>query len=1811
MITNVNIFAPSNIASAENSTFEYVGQDSLFITTPETETGIDDPTASDGKTARKTVLETNSWDFQLRMNNGIFTNDANGNTTGTSPLVSWRPYELYARVKVDFNEENAIGDAFKAGIYSITTGKLRTDELSVPLSSLHANEWTDIKIGTYYPSLVDYEMAYLAPSNGMNHIISTISVDKFYFKEAPLGEPSITFDPISQNTPIGENGGTLTTSVKTIFIPDGEHLDIQVFNSSNELQSFAIQSDAVANNAASFTIQVPPSTASGTYTIEVGYGNTTKATTTFDIAVPELPIEVFDALSVNNTDRKAGNRLNYLNTSIDGRWWEATSELVFAGDEGDSYMTSKAEGDTYYPLAQVSYTPTKALTSIEYDIQFGNMSSGWMALGYTKDLNFHWFTGQLWVLLTPSGLYQVYTDGANKLLASGQAQIDANGYTHVKLDYDAVTKTSSLWINGIRYENKISVGDAPLEIHAAGFMMIGQTAYGQKVKNFTVRGESEVVPPLYPDDIVKPVPSDFPIGVFDAAQLMNGKKTKFKQIIMDLQSRGLNAIMLAGGNAEKDDDLLEVSDKFGLDVMYGPHVQTYPWLFDREAPSDKETARNLLAPVVEVLKKHPSVKVINVSDEPELYMMEKHVTAAQVIHELAPGMKVSAPLGGFDRSGPIASAYDQDIFIIDPYPAAKFNPPGDFTMNGVGYGGWDFVSYIREQTKYRTEDTPLWIIMQTHAYDAGLFSLREPLPAEVREQQWLAIGEGATGIFWFIYSTMESWIGLSENEVLFDEVGHLAGRLNPLRETLLGAKKEQDRFTATATGTAQPYVSTLVEKQGNKRYVVAVNTDALSSQKLTIDSNQFKGQLKDLETGQLYTIGESAIELRAGDGKVFEVIPTTVYSEPTVAITSVQSGTTVQAGSQLGLVANAAASEGIAKVTYYANGQEIASSTAAPYPVNWTVNRSGGLSITAVATSTKGVETTSSPVELMVTGPDNLIRNASFEGTVANGLPADWEVDEQVTATLDKTVYRTGGTALKLSGNVTDKVVLKQHVALHPNTEYELNAWIKTNDVKGAGALLQAAFTGPTKYEFETMPLYGTLDWTRVHVKFMTPATLTASEIFLKLDARMNPATVWIDDVSLVPTGGKEISDNLALHWSFDELKGSTVYDLSGNGRHGDIVRAPDTFHTWSNSFDSGAPIGAGALILDGGGNYVKTKNPYHLNANAFSVALWMNLRQLKDQVIFSNEQLVVKIAEGHLNTNIQTDQGQWQTLVGPEVKSLGWRHLAVVYDGAGGFGMYIDGERVAQMNDTGSLKSTAGDTLIGTQLTDNSLNMHGYVDDLRIYERTLSGDELKRLALKLVDSSEPPVGEPISIALGEPTPKVLVKGTQGNVTIPVTTAGILDGQSLTITVKNSADAVQNFEVTGNLVQTNKLSLSITVPATAAAGSYSVEVGYGSVKKSVTFQLSEPESNPWAGMYLGETTANNSTVSVSPQQLKELFAAAKPDAGGIKKLVLDYTQNNAINEVRVNLSDAGINVAEFDEHTYLVIKTEFGTVNVNAQSLRKLAASASDRIVLVIRKGGLIVECLVNDKPVDWSDAAHPLVIELKHDLKSGEKGEYAVAYYESGGTKTFIPQSVYANGKVTFQTTHTGTFDVLYNEKSFVDTKGHWSEKAVNYMAARDVVKGTGNNAFAPDVTVTRADFVTMLVRMLGLKGSTTSSFSDVNSSDYFAKEVEIAKSLGIVNGTGNNVFRPKDTISRQEMFVIAERALQKIGVLQGAADHVSNLSQFKDADAISGYARDSISVLYAEGLVSGFNGNLLPSKHSSRAEAAQFLMNVLVQIK
>lgn len=170
------------------------------------------------------------------------------------------------------------------------------------------------------------------------------------------------------------------------------------------------------------------------------------------------------------------------------------------------------------------------------------------------------------------------------------------------------------------------------------------------------------------------------------------------------------------------------------------------------------------------------------------------------------------------------------------------------------------------------------------------------------------------------------------------------------------------------------------------------------------------------------------------------------------------------------------------------------------------------------------------------------------------------------------------------------------------------------------------------------------------------------------------------------------------------------------------------------------------------------------------------------------------------------------------------------------------------------------------------------------------------------------------------------------------------------------------------------------------------------------------------------------------------------------------------------------------------------------------------------------------------------------------------------------------------------------------------WAQEAIEALVAKGILKGLDANTFAPTKTVTRAEFVTMLVRALNLTGSaTTSSFNDVKQGVWYTDSIALAVKAGLVQGSGNGKFEPGREVTREEMAIMVANALKD--KLQ-PIDKNAALGKFADKSSIAPYAQEAIAQLTQLGIVNGVDGGkFAPKGIANRAQAAVIIYRMLGQ--
>lgn len=175
-----------------------------------------------------------------------------------------------------------------------------------------------------------------------------------------------------------------------------------------------------------------------------------------------------------------------------------------------------------------------------------------------------------------------------------------------------------------------------------------------------------------------------------------------------------------------------------------------------------------------------------------------------------------------------------------------------------------------------------------------------------------------------------------------------------------------------------------------------------------------------------------------------------------------------------------------------------------------------------------------------------------------------------------------------------------------------------------------------------------------------------------------------------------------------------------------------------------------------------------------------------------------------------------------------------------------------------------------------------------------------------------------------------------------------------------------------------------------------------------------------------------------------------------------------------------------------------------------------------------------------------------------------------------------------------------------FADITGHANQKAIEALVEKQIINGMGDGTFAPNKTMTRAEFCTITVKALGLNPKANSTFSDVSATAWYAGYVGTASDKGIVNGVGNNKFNPEGTITRQEAATMVARAAKTLQLDTGVDDADEVMALFSDGASVESWAKDALAYCATRGIVT-WTGSLQPSKAILRCEIAQMIYNML----
>ena len=181
-------------------------------------------------------------------------------------------------------------------------------------------------------------------------------------------------------------------------------------------------------------------------------------------------------------------------------------------------------------------------------------------------------------------------------------------------------------------------------------------------------------------------------------------------------------------------------------------------------------------------------------------------------------------------------------------------------------------------------------------------------------------------------------------------------------------------------------------------------------------------------------------------------------------------------------------------------------------------------------------------------------------------------------------------------------------------------------------------------------------------------------------------------------------------------------------------------------------------------------------------------------------------------------------------------------------------------------------------------------------------------------------------------------------------------------------------------------------------------------------------------------------------------------------------------------------------------------------------------------------------------------------------------------------------------------------NGIQFDDTIAHWAKQEISFMVKMGITKGVDSKHYAPEDNITRAEFLTMVMRGIKIAAVPYQGiYSDVNANDWFADTVQAAADAGIIDQgvLQDGKFVPNIAISRQEMTSVVINAYSYV---TGKEVQGTSIESFEDYNQISEWAVPFVKAANELGIIKGVTSKrFAPYDNATRAQAAVIIKRLL----
>ena len=185
---------------------------------------------------------------------------------------------------------------------------------------------------------------------------------------------------------------------------------------------------------------------------------------------------------------------------------------------------------------------------------------------------------------------------------------------------------------------------------------------------------------------------------------------------------------------------------------------------------------------------------------------------------------------------------------------------------------------------------------------------------------------------------------------------------------------------------------------------------------------------------------------------------------------------------------------------------------------------------------------------------------------------------------------------------------------------------------------------------------------------------------------------------------------------------------------------------------------------------------------------------------------------------------------------------------------------------------------------------------------------------------------------------------------------------------------------------------------------------------------------------------------------------------------------------------------------------------------------------------------------------------------------------------------------------------------KTFEDTKTHWSNEHVSYLVERDIISGKDETSFDPEASISKAEIVTLVTKLIIEDTSKIPVYSgdasDVTSGKWYDGHMQKGIVLGLVEENTSGLLMPDHNSSREEVVEILIKAIETLEI-EIASELKVYKGDFNDFTSITESRKEAMTIAINLGFISGKgNGILDPQSEIKRSEIAVVIKKLYLYI-